>query len=84
MNIRKNPPKCFFKFYLHISKKSSTFGTPFRVRQEGRKGQYRSAKLTGDFCLRSPHRLKSAGTPKRIRRRYGRVLPGICKFDDFF
>ena len=52
MNIRKNTPKCFFKFYLHISKKSSTFGTPFRVRQEGRKGQYRSAKLTGDFCLR--------------------------------
>ena len=56
------------------------FGTPFRVRQEGRKGQYRSAKLTGDFCLRSPHKFKFAGPPKESAE--DTVAP-CCAYADF-
>ena len=36
-----------------------------RVRLQGCKGQYHSAQLTGDLCLRSPHKLKFAGTPRK-------------------
>ena len=39
-------------------------------RQQGRKGQYRSAKLTGDLCLCSPQKLKFSGAPLDV---------GCCK-----
>ena len=57
--IFKNPHLC-----RHVTnKRSLTYWITARVRQYVCNCRYRDAKSTGNICLRSPHKLKFAGTP---------------------
>ncbi len=57
------------------------------VHQLARNGQYRSAKLAGGQCLRSPHRLEICGDPNQSPRLSGymekEVIQMVASFFTF-
>ena len=60
-----NPGNTFGVYTLSRRASSTTRASLLRVRQSGCVGPYRSAKWTGNRCLRSPQKLKFSGPPLR-------------------